>query len=194
MIKTVFFDLETTGIDFQNSAVIQIGAILDIDGEEVDNINIKIRPHDGAKIDQAALDVTGLTLEDLMEDKERVAPKEAYWQFMDFCGFTPGKFVDTHARIHRAGYNILAFDNQFLQSLGQRAKDNHTYAKFHWPGIDVATLASVALRSKRGQMRNFKLMSVAFLLGVDTEGQAHDALFDVRVTRDLYYSILNRGL
>lgn len=194
MIKTVFFDLETTGVDFQNSAVIQIGAILDIDGEEVDNLNLKLKPHNGANIDQKALDVTGLTIEDLMEDPERIGHMEGYWKFMEFCGFHPGRFVDTHQRIHRAGYNILAFDNTFMAELGRRSRDNHCYAKFHWPGIDVATMACVALRGNRATMRNFKLMSVAKLLGVDTEGKAHDALFDVRVTRDLYYNLLSRGL
>ena len=194
MIKTVFFDLETTGVNFYNSAVIQIGAILDIDGEEVDNINIKIRPHENADIDPKALQVTGLTMADLMEDKERVGHLEGYWKFMEFCGFRPGKFVDIHQRIHRAGYNILAFDNNFLNELGKRSRDAYSYAKFHWPGIDVATIACAALRKTRGNMRDFKLMSVAHNLGVNTDGQAHDALFDVRVTRDLYYSLIDRGL
>ena len=193
-MKTVFFDLETTGIDFERSAVIQIGAIMDVDGEEVDRIDIKLRPHEGANIDSNALAVTGLTIEDLMEDPNRLSPHEGYWRFMKFCGFRPGQRVSTANRIHRAGYNILAYDNKMLENLGVRARDGYTFAKFHWPGIDVASLACVAMRSVRGAMSNFKLMTVAAELGIDVNGKAHDALFDVSITRDLYYLILKERL
>ena len=193
-MKTVFYDLETTGTDFERSAVIQIGAILDVDGEEVDRLDIKLRPHEGANIDTAALAVTGLSMEDLMEDPQRMRPSEGYWRFMKFCGFQPGQRVSPSMRVHRAGYNILAFDNRFLDFLGARAKDNWTFAKFHWPGIDVASIACAGLRSVRGTMKDFKLMSVAEAVGVSTDGQAHDALFDVHVTRELYYKLLEGGL
>lgn len=193
-MKTVFFDLETTGVDFERSAVIQIGAILDVDGEEVDRIDIKMRPHEGANIDSKALAVTGLTIEDLMEDGSRFSPQQGYWAFMKFLGFRPSQRVTIPDRIHRAGYNILGFDNRFLEILGSRAGDNYTFAKFHWPGIDVASIACAGLRGYRGGMKDFKLMSVAKILGLDTEGKAHDALFDVQVTRDLYYEIISRGL
>jgi DNA polymerase III epsilon subunit-like protein len=43
-------------------------------------------------------------------------------------------------------------------------------------------------------MQDFKLMTVASYLGIDVDGQAHDALFDVRVTRDLYYALLDGGV
>lgn len=43
-------------------------------------------------------------------------------------------------------------------------------------------------------MKDFKLMSVARELEIDIEGQAHDALFDVHVTREVYYKLLERGL
>ena len=193
-MKTVFYDLETTGIDFERSAVIQIGAILDVDGEEVDRIDIKLRPHEGANIDTKALAVTGLTIEELMEDPERLSPSAGYLKFMNFCGFNPGQRVYPSDRIHRAGYNILAFDNRMLEALGARIGDNYTFAKFHWPGIDVASISCAALRNTRATMKDFKLMSVAKAVGVNTEGKAHDALFDVSVTRDLYYAILEQRL
>jgi len=194
MMKTIFFDLETTGVDFDNSAVIQIGAILDINGKEVASANIKIRPHEGAVIDPGALKVTGLTKDELYDDPERLTPLEAYWRFMEMWGFKRGAFVRQADRVQLAGYNSLAFDNRFLQALGRRAGDNYTYAKYHWPGIDVASIACAGLRSCRGFMKDFKLMTVAKELGVNVDGQAHDALFDVHVTRELYYKILEGRL
>lgn len=193
-MKTVFFDLETTGTDFQRSAVIQIGAILDVDGEEVDRIDIKLKPHEGANIDSQALAVTGISMDDLLNNPDRVHPADGYWKFMRFCGFKPGQRVSPAMRIHRAGYNILGFDNKFLENLGAMVGDGYTFAKFHWPGIDVASIACAGLRSVRGAMKDFKLMSVARELEIDIEGQAHDALFDVHVTREVYYKLLERGL
>ena len=193
-MKTVFYDLETTGTDFERSAVIQIGAIMDVNGEEVDRIDIKMRPHEGANIDSQALAVTGLSIEDLMEDPARLDPKQGYWKFMKFCGFHAGQRIGVSSRIHRVGYNILGFDNKFLDNLGARAGDAWTFAKFHWPGIDVASIACAGLRNVRPAMKDFKLMSVAKMLEIDTDGQAHDALFDVHVTRELYYKLLERRL
>jgi DNA polymerase III epsilon subunit-like protein len=43
-------------------------------------------------------------------------------------------------------------------------------------------------------MKDFKLMTVAAAVGIDTSGKAHDALFDVSVTRELYYTILKGRL
>lgn len=187
-MKMIFFDLETTGVDFKESAVIQIGAILDIDGEEVDNIDIKLKPHDGATIESDALRVTGVTMEDLMENPERVSPRDGYIKFLEFCRFP--KQVFAKDRILASGYNALGFDMPMFINLGQRAGDHYSYAKFHWPVIDVAAIAAGHLAKSRHTMKNFKLMTVAERLGISTDGQAHDALFDVRVTRSIYYEIL----
>ena len=192
MSITLFYDLETTGTDFEKSAVVQIGAILDKDGDILRSLNLKIKPHPGANIDQGALDAIGMTIEDLMEDPERLDHLKAYREFVKFCGFIPGARILPSHRIHRAGYNILAFDNPMLSALGAKAGDNYTFAKFHWPGIDVASIACAVLRKERRLMKDFKLMTVAKQLGISTEGQAHDALFDVGVTRAMYYKILEK--
>lgn len=197
-MKTVFYDLETTGIDPEKAAVIQIGAILDVDGEEVDRIDIKLKPHDGAYVDSKAMAVTGISMDDLLNNPDRMHPTDGYWRFMRFCGFRPGQRVYASNRIHRAGFNILGFDNRFLEALGASVGDGYTFAKFHWPGIDVASMACAVLRNRRLEMPNFKLMTVAEELGISTDGQAHDALFDVHVTREIYYDVMDekhyRGL
>lgn len=189
-MKTIFFDVETTGIDPDKAAVVQIGAILDIDGEEVDRVNIKMIPHCGAEIDQKALAVIGLSLDEIMDPTDRVSPRAGYWQFMKLCGFAPGQRVYQQHRVNLAGYNSIGFDNRFLQALGRRAGDGYTFAKYHWPGMDVASQAAITLRNERMSLTNFKLMTVAEYLGVDVSGQAHDALFDVHVTRQIYYKLL----
>jgi len=45
------------------------------------------------------------------------------------------------------------------------------------------------LLNERDTMKDFKLMTVAEKLGVIVSGDAHTALFDIEVTRDIYYNI-----
>lgn len=191
-MKIVFFDLETTGLNSEQSDIIQIGAVMDVDGVAVDEFNIKVRPRDHAVIDKKALAANGIKKADLFEDPERVSQYEAYWRFIEFCGWRRGQFVGKGDRIHRAGYNILGFDNGFIEAAGRRSGDDYTYAKFHWPGIDVASIACSDLAMERYRIEKFNLMSIAEYLGVEIDGMAHDALFDVQVTRKVYYELIKR--
>lgn len=184
-MKMFFFDVETTGLSIQNSAIIQIAGILDIDGEIADTLEILVQPHEDAEIDAKALEVNNTSMEDLYGNPRRVTPMNAYRQVLDFCQY-PARVYPEH-RIHASGYNAMGFDMPLLVNMGRRAGDSYSYCKFHWPVIDVAVLAAEALREKRHLIPSFKLMSVAEALGVDTDGLAHDAVFDVRVTRDVYY-------
>ena len=188
-MRTFFFDVETTGVDLENSAIIQIAGILDIDGKVEDTLEILVRPHEGALIDDKALEVNKTTRDDLKNNPNRIDPKEAYLQVLKFCRFPLRVFAEH--RIHAAGYNAHAFDMPLLVNMGKRAGDAFSYCKFHWPVIDVAVLAADRLRKTRGTLPNFKLMTVAEALGVATSGTAHDAVFDIKVTRDLYYKLQN---
>ena len=188
-----FFDLETTDRYPEKCAVVQIGAIKDVNGEIVDEFNLCMRPHMGASIAQQALDVIGKTVEEIT-DPALSSHREGYWKFMEFMGMRKGVRIYPQSRRTIAGFNVLAFDMRCLQHLAERSDDRYGYAKFHWPALDVAPMAANALMDVRHEMDNFKLMTVAKELGVDTDGQAHDALFDVRVTREIYYKIQNYGV
>lgn len=62
-MKLLFFDLETTGVKFWRNGIHQIGGIVDIDGQEVERFDIRLAPNPAATIEQEALDVAGVTLE-----------------------------------------------------------------------------------------------------------------------------------
>lgn len=63
MSKLLFFDLETTGVKFWRNGIHQIGGIVDIDGQETERFDIRLAPTPAATIEQEALDVAGVTLE-----------------------------------------------------------------------------------------------------------------------------------
>lgn len=74
--KLLFFDLETTGVKFWRNGIHQIGGIVDIDGQEAERFDIRLAPNPAATIEQEALDVAGVTLEQVqsyqpMEDGYR---------------------------------------------------------------------------------------------------------------------------
>lgn len=187
-MKILFLDTETTGLDFEQSAIIQIGAILDdFDLKSSVKMNIKIRPHKGAVIEDGALKVNGTTREEL-GSPDRVEPSAAYKELMGVCGF-PHR-VQPKDRVFLCGYNILGFDIPMLYKLAHRSGDQYPHGKFHWPGVDIAPLASFYLGMKRMELPNFKLMTVAKALGIPVdEEEAHDALYDIEITRKMYYKL-----
>lgn len=67
MAKLIFIDTETTGFDVKKNAMIQLAAILEVDGEECSRIDLRVRPFEGAVIEESALKVNGTTPEMLAE-------------------------------------------------------------------------------------------------------------------------------
>ena len=61
-MKLHFFDLETTGLDEEKCAIVQIGGIIEINGKVVEEFKISMRPHAGALIQEEALKKIGKTI------------------------------------------------------------------------------------------------------------------------------------
>lgn len=186
-MKFIYLDLETTGVDPKRCAITQLTCIKNewVKGTLIEStLDLRLKPHPGAKIDLDALTVTGLTMDDL-EDPARITFADAYKQFVDFCG--QPRFVKQEHRFFLVGYNVLGFDCLFLSELGSRSGDKYTWARWHWPAMDVAVLAAYELMHKRHRMANFKLMTVARELGITVdEEKAHDALYDVTITKEMF--------
>ena len=76
MDKKLFFtDLETTGLDAITHGIIQIGGVIDINGEEKERFNFNIKPFPDDEITDEALKVTGQTREKIQTYQD---PKEVY--------------------------------------------------------------------------------------------------------------------
>jgi DNA polymerase-3 subunit epsilon len=83
------------------------------------------------------------------------------------------------------GYNI-GFDDSFMREMWRRNKDVYYGSWFWWPPIDVAVLACHYLKGERHRLENFKLSTLAEYLNIKREGNAHDALSDIHITREIY--------
>lgn len=63
MIKKLFFDLETTGLDYKVNAIHQLSGCIEIDGTIVEEFNFKMQPYEGAVIEPKALEVSNVTMD-----------------------------------------------------------------------------------------------------------------------------------
>jgi len=182
-MKILFFDLETTGVDCTKNGIHQISGEIVIDGETKETFNLKVQPHPDAIIEKEALDVAGVTKEQIMAYPPMA---EIYSQFVAMLAKHVDKFNKAD-KFFLAGYNNASFDNQFLREFFARNNDKYFGSWFWSNSIDVMVLASQDLLEKREGMANFKLVSVAKEYGlVVSEEKLHDANYDIYLTKSIY--------
>lgn len=168
--KLLFFDLETTGVKFWRNGIHQIGGIVDIDGQE-------------------ALDVAGVTLEQVQSYQPM---EEGYRRLVGILSKYVNKF-DKRDKMHLVGYNNAGFDNSFLRALFQQCGDKYFGSWFYPNCMDVYVMVTPFLMGVRNDMENFKLMTVAKTMGIEIdENKLHDATYDIELTRDIFYKIINK--
>lgn len=182
-MKIIFFDLETTGTLVNKHGIHQISGEIVIDGETKETFDFRVRPNPKAEILQEALDVGGVTKEQILA----YPPMEVvYGQFTAMLGKYVDKF-NKKDKFFLAGYNNAPFDNQFLRAWFLQNGDKYFGSWFWSNSIDVMVLATPYLAGKRAEMENFKQGTVAKALGIQIdENQLHDALYDIRVCRAIY--------
>lgn len=189
-MRIVYFDTETTGTDPKQHAIIQIAGMVVEYGDSLEvveesSFDIKCRPFNGAKIEQAALNINGVSAEELFSN-ERMGYKEAYNAFLSESKLGKQKAV-------LCGYNT-AFDLSMTQSMAEMCGDRYFYGKYFWPAIDVASVAATDLVNMRHEFKKFNLSTVAAHYGWNDTSGAHEALFDVRMTRFVYEIFLQNKM
>lgn len=182
-MKLLFFDLETTGTNPGRNGIHQISGQIAIDGKHVQDFDFHVQPNPKAVIEDAALQVGGVTREQILAYPPM---EQVYKEFVAMLG----KYVDKYDKKDKfflVGYNNAAFDNQFLRGFFLQNGDNYFGSWFWSNSIDVMVLASAYLADRRADMENFKLSTVAKFLGVSvSDDSLHNALYDIELTRAVY--------
>ena len=187
-MKLVFFDLETTGVNPGKNGIHQISGTVEIDGVEQEKFDFHVQPNPKAVIEEQALAVGGVTREQIMAYPPMY---EVYSQFVAMLGKYVDKF-NKKDKFFLVGYNNAAFDNQFLRGFFLQNGDNYFGSWFWANSIDVMVLATAFIGDRRAEMENFKLSTVAKLLGVNVDDASlHDAFYDIYLTQEVY-KIVNR--
>ena len=192
-IKEIYIDVETTGLLNWKHGIIQIAGIVDIENEIEEEFDFKVRPFETDEIDPAAMVVHGYTAEEVREEPF-LPPKQVHARLTN----TLGKYVDRFNPKDKGffiGYNCIKFDADFLRGWFKKCDDKY-YGSWFWnPPLDVFALAANALRYGRHKMTDMKLPTVAKAFGIDFDfSKAHDAMYDVRITREIYKKIRAMGV
>lgn len=187
--QITIFDLETTGVKFWRNGIHQIGGIVDIDGQEAERFDIRLAPNPAATIEQEALDVAGVTLEQVQSYQPM---EDGYRQLVGILSKYVNKF-DKRDKMYLVGYNNAGFDNSFLRALFQQCGDKYFGSWFYPNCMDVYVMVTPFLMGVRNDMENFKLMTVAKTMGIEIdENKLHDATYDIELTRDIFYRIIGK--
>lgn len=182
-MKLFFFDLETTGVDYKTNAIHQISGEIVIDGVSVEKFNLHVRPFEGAVIDEKALQVGGVTKEQIMSYP---VGYEVYNELLAMLGKYVSRF-DRKDKFFLVGYNNASFDNQFLREFFLKCGDIYFGSWFWANSIDVMVLASWYLADERQNLSDFKLATVAKYLGINvSDADLHDAHYDIWLTKEVY--------
>lgn len=181
----VIIDVETGGFDCATDALLEIAAVtlrMDDDGllHRHETFAFNVEPFEGANIEQAALDFTGIDL----DDPERMAEPElmvmtdvlqAVRRAVKDNGCTRAVIVG-----HNAHFD-LGFVNAAINRCDIKRNPFHPFSVF-----DTATLAGLAY----GQTVLAKACRAA---GMEfSNSAAHAAAYDAEKTADLFCLIVNR--
>ncbi len=185
-MKLLFLDLETTGTDYTQHGIHQIAGFVKVDGRVLETFNYQVQPHQGAIIDPKALELGGITMEDL---QGYVPMYEVYRSLLAVLG----RHVDKYSKMdkfHFVGYNSAFFDMPFLRKWFERNQDKYFGSWFWSAPLDVMILAADFLKMRRQDMENFQLRTVATALGIRIEeSRLHDALYDIQLTEAVYEKV-----
>lgn len=161
----VVIDIETTGLNYEDSEIIEIGAVHILDGLVAEQFSTLVKCQHS--LPKEIIELTGITPEELNE--KGISLKEAMEKFSAFCGTKD-----------LVAYNIK-FDMKFLQA----ACKNTALPLLKNKQIDVMLLAKKKLRIK-----SYRLVSVAENLGIECV-QRHRALEDCLLIHGIYEKLKN---
>lgn len=182
--KLCFVDTETTGVDPLENDIFQISAIItDSELNELERINLKFTPFSMDNVQEAAMEVTGESIESL--NQLEMSSKEAYDQFIAVLE----KYCDRYDKLDKlqlVAYNAT-FDSEFLRQFFTKNGDKYFGSWFWYPALCVMQSAAWLVKDSRRSFQNFKLGTLCECAGLDWDEDAgHDAMYDIEQTLNLY--------
>jgi len=178
MTKKLFFDLETTGTNPMKNGIIQIAGIIEINNEEMRSFNMKIKPFESDVIEQEALNVSGITLEDIKGFED---PKTAYNSIVSMFDNYIDKY-DKNDKFIVCGYNVR-FDMDFLKEFFIKNGNDYLFSYFGKPKDPFPVIQYLSAMGKINTFNN-KLSTVCEYFGINIK-DAHDAMADIQATKSL---------
>lgn len=182
-MKILYFDTETTGLT-ENSSIIQIAGMIQIDKKIVERFNIFSKPFEGADVSQEALDVHGLTLEQINSFQDS---KDATKQIIDILNKYVNKF-DKKDKYIVAGYNV-EFDINKLSTFLKKNGENYLFSYIDNKKLDpMHWILPLQILGKIPYLENNRLGTWCDYFEIEII--AHDGMSDIEATRKLIIKLI----
>lgn len=191
-MKFLYLDTETTGVNPKEDSIFQISCIyVDTDAPDPSpkEYDFKLAPYKNKGLSPMAAEKTGMTDEIINSYPQQDL---IFKEFQEkICAKVNPR--DRKDKMFLLGYNV-SFDDSFLREWFSFNGDRY-YGSYFWnPCLDAMSLAGLRLMAARPYMPNFQLSTVyKALTGKDLEG-AHDAMADVRATREIFDILFSQGI
>lgn len=177
-MKILYFDTETTGRDPIKNGLIQLSGIIEVDGRVEEEFNFKVAPFETDEIDDEALKVNGITREQL---KSFTSPRKTFVLIEQLFNRYIQRFDKTD-KFYPAGYNVR-FDIDFLNQFFKKNFNDYFGSYCNWRSIDAFPLVHYLNYRGYFSLSNYKLSTICDYFEIKI--QAHDAMSDIRATREL---------
>lgn len=161
----VFVDIETTGVDSNQDAIVQISALKFCGNQEVDRLNTYINP--GRPIPSNATAIHKIT-DDMVKDAPRIDDIRGI-----FLEFVKDSIL--------VGYNVT-FDLRFISIAFGEMFNEVRY-------LDVMYFARRHL-----DLPDYRLETVAAHLGFSPDSRFHDSMADCEATADVFWKLIIQTL
>ena len=166
----VWFDLETTGLDFKRDRIVQIGMIkTDLDGNIVGAVEQLVNPG-GVKSTEEALRKHGITDEELVKYPEFPAIAGKVVEYLEGCDL--------------GGHNCARFDIPFLMAEIERSGLDFT--------IERRRIIDTAIMDKHYNKRKLEDVYKDYCPDGTVFKMAHNALYDTKMCIDIYTAMVDR--
>ena len=187
MSKILYLDLETTGTDEHIHQIYQLSALVEIDGNIVEEYDTYIAIDPSLPVDDWVFNQWSEDNFDVNHLMTCKSVKDIHSEFTRMLG----KYVNIYSKtdkFHLCGYNV-GFDERFLRKMFLRCGDSYFNSYFWSDKLDVMGLASFVLIGIRHKLSNFKLETLCRLFGISIT--AHNSMSDITATRNLYLGLKN---
>lgn len=184
-LKLLFLDVETTGLDSETNAIVQISGIIEVDGHVYEEFDLKCRPFPQDSIDPAALKVQNRTLEEVNAFPDPVQIYKDLLAILD-------KYVDRYDKndkFYMVGQNTK-FDYDFMNAWFKKNGDKYFYSWIDYHLLDLMMLTTIFKVSGLLDVPNMKLETVAKKLDVPLK--AHNSMNDITATRTIFHKYVDR--
>ncbi len=185
--KVLYFDIETTGLDPKIDQIIQLSYIIEVDNVIEIERNILICPKDIDKISDEVLEILGKTQAEIFMYPDTASSALVMLQ-NDLS-----KYCDKYDKLDKfypAGFNVR-FDIEFLRELFESQGDKYFGSWFNGMELDPLPILRFLDFKNSIKLPNYKLSTVCEHFKIEL--QAHDALSDIKATRELIKLFVNKN-